>query len=132
VRTSAPNITRCLDVPKSKFLPGTRLQLWDCNGSAAQLFSYDVSSQHLTIGGLCVQAGGNGQAGAAVVLGACSGDGKLTWKVGIEQDHAEFTGFNGLCLDLVGGHSNNGTLLQVWACNRTAAQLWDFTRVKAP
>ncbi|MFD0567236.1 RICIN domain-containing protein [Kitasatospora saccharophila] len=34
-----PQSGRCLDAPSGNTANGTRLQLWDCNGSAAQKFA---------------------------------------------------------------------------------------------
>jgi hypothetical protein len=45
---------KCIDVPRSEFKAGIRLQMWDCNDTAAQTFSFDASSGRMTIESLCV------------------------------------------------------------------------------
>jgi hypothetical protein len=132
IRSSVPNVVRCVDVQGGRFTQGARLWLYDCNTTVSQLFSYDLASRHLMISNLCVQADGTGKQGAALVLGACSGDANRSWKVEFKQDHAQLIGASGLCLDVPGGRFDNGVPLQVWACNGMISQLWNFTRVKAP
>jgi Ricin-type beta-trefoil lectin domain/Transglycosylase SLT domain len=36
----------------------------------------------------------------------------------------KIVGYAGLCLDVVGGNSADGTAVQIWDCNNTAAQQW--------
>jgi hypothetical protein len=129
IQSSAQNPARCIDVPNAQFTQGARLQMYDCNNSIGQLFSYDLTSQHLMIGDLCVQAAGDAKPGADVVLGPCSGQANLAWKVTLKDASAQFIGVNGLCMDS-GGQAGNGAPLKVWACWATIAQSWGFSRVK--
>jgi hypothetical protein len=131
IQSSAQHAVRCIDVPNAQFTQGVRLQMYDCNDTAAQLFCYNLTTQHLIIGNLCVQAAGNAQQGAAVILGPCSEQASASWKVVAKGDWVQFVRVNDLCLD-TGGPANNGAQLQVWQCSGAGAQLWGFSRVKVP
>ncbi len=78
---------RCLDLPSQNTADGTKLQLFDCNGTAAQQFQLE---------GREVQFSSVGASPAARVMGKC--------------------------LDAPGSSNADGTPVQIFTCNRTAAQ----------
>ncbi|MFI5906141.1 RICIN domain-containing protein [Dactylosporangium sp. NPDC051541] len=60
-----------------------------------------------------------------VVLDNCSSDGNQQWKVvGNAATGATVVADNGKCLDVANAATANGTAVQVYTCNNTAAQKW--------
>ncbi|KUL29139.1 beta-1,3-glucanase family protein [Actinoplanes awajinensis] len=118
-----PQSGRCVDSPNASTANGARLQIWDCNGSAAQKFAYNGGATNLTTpGGKCADVAGddNGGDGAVVQIWDC----QLTAR----DQHWAWTGQSlttlGMCLDIVGGGTTNGTQLQLHNCTSNAAQTW--------
>jgi hypothetical protein len=130
ILSAAQNPVHCIDVPNSQFVQGAKLQMWDCNNTNAQLFSFNLTSQQLMIGNLCVQVPANAAAGAAAVLGPCSAQPNVQWSVKQNGNWAQLVGLKGLCLSS-GGQTQapDGTPLQIAACANTAAQYWGFNRM---
>jgi Ricin-type beta-trefoil lectin domain len=129
---SHPNAgQRCLDIPYRNFFDGMRLEIYDCNNTPAQTFSYNATSQELTIGGLCVQAWGVGDDADPVGIGACTNQAQQHWKFIASGDYYQITGAKGLCLDIRLAQKNNGTAVQIYRCiNGQASQLW--AAIQAP
>jgi Ricin-type beta-trefoil lectin domain/PAN domain len=128
IESSAQNPVLCIDVPNAQFVQGANLQMWDCNNTVAQLFSFDLREQQLTIGNLCVQVAANAAQGAPVVLGACSAQTNVLWSVKMNGNWAQFVGLNGLCIG-TGGAAKDGAPLQIATCANTPTQLWGFSRM---
>ncbi len=99
---------KCLDVPNHQFAPGMRLQMWNCNNSVAQTFSYDDTNQQLTIGNLCVESWGRGDPQDAVGIGACNGQANQHWKMVASGNYYQIIGINGQCLTLRFAVKDNG------------------------
>jgi hypothetical protein len=119
---------RCADVPNREFVKDRGLQIWDCNGSPGQLFTYDPGKQHLSIGGLCVDANGGGP-GDLVKLSACDDNAGLVWKAEQKGTFTKLIGVKGLCFDIRYGAKDNGSQLQSWACGDAEPnQLWSLQR----
>ena len=122
---------KCIDVPYSQFVIGMRLQLWDCNNSPAQIFSYDETSQQLMIGSLCMESWGRGDPQDAVGLGACNGSANQHWRMVANGDYYQIIGINNRCLELRYGLKTNGAALDVMDCDAGRPQrLWSL--VEAP
>lgn len=116
---------KCIDVPYSQFVIGMRLQMWDCNNSPAQIFSYEETSQQLMIGNLCVETWGRGDPQDAVGLGSCNGGVNQQWRMVASKDYYQIVGINSRCLELRYGVKDNGAPLDVMDCDANRAQrLW--------
>jgi hypothetical protein len=116
---------KCLDVPNHQFVPGMRLQMWDCNNTVAQTFSYDDTNQQLTIGNLCVESWMRGDPGDAVGLGSCNGGANQHWKMVASKDYYQIIGNNGQCLGIRAILKDNGASLDVTPnCNAGPHRLW--------
>jgi beta-glucanase (GH16 family) len=113
----------CVDSPSGNTANGTQLQIWTCNGTGAQTFSYNGGASNI-IGpaGKCVDVAGNdvGGDGAAVQLWDCQD--------GARDQNWAWNGSSlttmGMCLDIAGGGTGNGTQLQLHNCTGNAAQVW--------
>jgi hypothetical protein len=116
---------KCLDVPNGKFLPGMRVQMWDCINTVGQIFSYDDTSQQLMIGNLCVESWGGGYLQDAVGIGACNGGVNQHWRMVASKDYYQIIGINNSCLTLRNAVRDNGAALDIMDCDAGRPQrLW--------
>ncbi len=113
---------KCIDVPSSDFSDGKRLQIWTCNGTSAQRWSFEGDGT-VRAGGKCMDvAWGNTADGTAVQLANCSGNPAQQFVLSGAGDLVSVLANK--CVDVPNSNSNNGTQLQIWTCNGTAAQKW--------
>jgi hypothetical protein len=129
ILSSPENHSRCIDVPNGEFVPEKRLQVFDCNGTPAQNFTYDVSNKRISVGGLCVD-GDKGQQGNPVKLLNCEGKSSQIWDLQMNGKYLQLVGVNGLCADITGGPANNKTPLQLSPCTGSPTQLWTLREAK--
>ena len=82
-----PNVTspvtglagKCLDVPNGATANGTRVQLWDCNGSSAQQWSFQADGS-IRAFNKCLDVSNSGTAdGSVIQLWDCNGSGAQQW-----------------------------------------------------
>jgi hypothetical protein len=113
---------KCLDIPNSVTTDGTRVQLYDCNNSAAQNVT-SPGDGTMRLLGKCVDAGGPpvGSPGDRYVhLWTCNGTGAQQWKQ--RPDGRIYQPDNDRCLDAPG--SNNGAQLYLHTCHGGDNQKW--------
>jgi chitinase len=112
---------KCVDVNAASTANGTAIQLYDCNGSAAQSWTVG-STGTLKALGKCMDVTAAGTAnGTTVQLYDCNGTGSQVWtKSGSELVNPQ----SGRCLDATGQSSANGTRLQIWDCFGGTNQQW--------
>ncbi|WP_253780765.1 arabinofuranosidase catalytic domain-containing protein [Goodfellowiella coeruleoviolacea] len=117
---------RCLDVNGVTTMPGTQLQIWDCNGGSNQRWTRVPSGELTVYSGndlRCADASGNGTSnGTPVVIWNCHGGANQQWLLNANGTITSVQ--SGLCLDLAGGGSANGTKVQLWTCTGAASQQW--------
>lgn len=112
---------KCLDVSGGATEDGAKIQLWDCNGSDAQVWTY-VDGQIRGPGGRCLDVTwANDADGTPVQLWGCNGGVAQRWTWNAD---GTIQGLSGKCLDVSGGGRDNGTPIQLWPCNGTTAQNW--------
>jgi beta-glucanase (GH16 family) len=110
---------KCLDVAGANPANGTAVQLYDCNGSAAQ--SWTVSGGTVQALGKCLDVASASSAnGTKVQLYDCNGSAAQSWTVGSDGTLRAL----GKCLDATNNSSANGTPLQIWDCAGSANQHW--------
>lgn len=117
---------RCIEAAGGGTANGTRAQIWDCNGSAAQQWHY-VNGQLRVYGNptkcLDADAGTLSGNGTKVQVWDCLGDSSnQQWTA--RSDGSIVSVGSGRCLDATDGGTANGTLLQLYDCNGTGAQRW--------
>jgi beta-glucanase (GH16 family) len=111
---------KCVDVNGANTANGTAVQLYDCNGTAAQ--SWTVGSDIRALG-KCLDVASAGTAdGTPVQLYDCNGSAAQKWTVTAAHDIVNPAANK--CLDATGGSSANGTRLQIWTCTGAANQKW--------
>ncbi|NEA40528.1 hypothetical protein G3I42_14835 [Streptomyces sp. SID11385] len=112
---------KCVDVDHGSTADGTRVQSWSCNGSAAQEFALTPEGTLRGIG-KCVQLDGTGIHSLAT-LWTCDGGGDQKWTYNASTK-ALVNPQSGRCLDIPESSAQDGTQLQIFDCNATAAQQW--------
>ncbi|MFF7632051.1 GH92 family glycosyl hydrolase [Kitasatospora sp. NPDC008050] len=114
---------KCLDVDHSQSADGTKVQLWTCNGSAAQQWTTASDGSVQAFGGHCLDITQSGTAaGTKVQLWTCNGTGAQQWWP--RSDGSLLNPPSGLCLDLPSSNTTDGTQPQIWPCNGSGAQRW--------
>jgi len=113
---------KCVDIASAATANGTAIQLYDCNGTAAQ--TWTVASDGSIKGlGKCLDVTAAGTAnGTTIQLYDCNGTGAQQWAKG--TNNTLVNPASGRCLDATGPSSANGTRLQIWDCSGAANQQW--------
>jgi hypothetical protein len=122
--TSGINTGKCVDVRSSGTADGTPVQIYDCNGSGAQIWTHTVNGVTvLTALGKCLDVT-NGWAisGNSVQLWNCNTGSNQEWTIGADHTLKSL----GYCLDVPNSNVGNGNQLQIYTCNGTNAQKWYF------
>jgi len=135
---------RCVDVPDYSTTPGTQVQIYDCHGNAAQQWTYDPTSKELiyayamALGApqpMCLEARGGGTtSGTAVQINTCAGALEQQWTLepisfSINQGGGGTirNDKSGLVMDVKGGNTGNGTLVQLYTSKGSENQQWSRT-----
>ncbi|MFJ6675019.1 glycoside hydrolase family 3 C-terminal domain-containing protein [Actinosynnema sp. NPDC091369] len=136
----------CLDVADANDAPGTPVQLWACNGTAAQRWTVTPEGEVRAMGRCLAPAGdavvladcggrrwsvadgGPLRSGdrcldpstGALRLAPCTGGAEQAWQPPRPADR--ITGIGGQCVDVDGASTANGTVVWLFRCNGTGAQ----------
>ncbi|MGX6602967.1 ricin-type beta-trefoil lectin domain protein [Micromonosporaceae bacterium Da 78-11] len=113
---------RCIDVPNSNFNDGVPLQMWGCNGSGAQKWTF-VNGSLQTSNNKCMDvAWGSNANGAVIQIATCSGNGAQQWVLSAAGDLVNPQ--SNKCVDIQDWNGNDGARLQLWDCAGTTNQKW--------
>jgi alpha-galactosidase len=112
--------SRCFDDPMSATANGTIPLIWDCSGAPNQRWT--VSGNTIRVFGKCLDAPINAIAGDDVMLFDCNGGTNQQWS--FNTDGSIRGAGSGLCLDVTGNNTANGTLVGLWTCSGAANQRW--------
>jgi glucosylceramidase len=112
---------KCVDVAGANTANGTQVQLYTCNGTAAQEWTVGTDGTIRALG-KCMDVAAAGTAnGTKVQLYDCNGTGAQSWS----RSGTQLINTNsGKCLDATGPSSADGTPLQIWSCTGGANQQW--------
>ena len=114
---------KCVDVNGANTADGTHVQLWTCNGTTAQQWTWNTGDSTIRALGKCMDITSGGTAnGTKVQLWTCNGTGAQVWQS--RSDGSLFNPQSGRCLDDPAQNTTNGTQLQIYDCNSTVAQVW--------
>jgi lysophospholipase L1-like esterase len=115
---------KCADVSHSGTADGTPVQLWTCNGSGAQTWTFAPGAGGTVRAlGKCLDVSNGGTADRTPVqLWTCNGSGAQRWAAGASSSLVNPQ--SGRCLDDPGGSTTDGARLQIYECNGTVAQQW--------
>jgi hypothetical protein len=114
---------KCVDVAGASPTDGTQIQLFTCNGTAAQQWTVGTDGT-LTAMGKCLDVAGGGTAnGTKAQLFTCNGSAAQQWRPsGAELINPQ----SGRCLDATGVSSADRTPLQIWDCGGGTNQQWNL------
>jgi hypothetical protein len=112
----------CLDDRAASTAPLNPVQVYTCNGTGAQQWTY--TSNTLEVLGNCLDVNSGGTAnGTTVDLYPCNGTGAQVWQ---HQSNGEYLNpQSGKCLDDT-GFGGSGTQAQIWACTDGSNQQWSL------
>ncbi len=113
---------KCIDVPGGTFVDRAPAQMWTCNNSAAQKWTFDGAA--VKIGGnkcLDVDAGGTAN-GSVVQIYTCNGTGAQQFVLSGAGDLVNVQANR--CVDIREWNGGDGARLQLWDCAGTANQKW--------
>ncbi|WP_169739855.1 lectin [Actinospica robiniae] len=112
----------CVDDNGGSTTNGSHVQIWTCNGTAAQQWTVESNGTLQVLGG-CLDASNSGTTNGTVVqYWTCNGTGAQQWTEGANGSLINTN--SGLCLDDPGSSTTAGTQLQLYTCNGTNAQNW--------
>ncbi|WP_440081381.1 ricin-type beta-trefoil lectin domain protein [Streptosporangium sp. LJ11] len=114
---------KCVDVAAANSANGTPIQLYDCNGSAAQQWTRGGDGTVRALGKCLDVTAASTANGAQIQLYDCNGTAAQQWTYSAARDLVNPAANK--CLDATGQSSANGTRLQIWTCTGTANQKWN-------
>ncbi|WP_328396069.1 ricin-type beta-trefoil lectin domain protein [Streptomyces sp. NBC_00390] len=114
---------KCLDVAGGADADGTAVQLWDCNGSAAQRWTIRSDGSVRALGKCLDVTSGSTANGAKVQLYGCNDSGAQQWRH--ESGSGDLVNVSAdRCLDVTDNSSVNGARAQIWSCTGAVNQKW--------
>jgi Ricin-type beta-trefoil lectin domain len=114
----------CLDDTNNSIANDNPVQIWTCNGDAAQRWTAEPDGT-IQKGGKCLDlAGGSTAAKTALWLYTCNGASSQQWRPRAPGNLENVA--SGLCLDTKNGGTTNGTPVWIWTCNAAASQKWSL------
>jgi len=122
------NTAKCLDVRGNVQKNGTPVQIYDCNGTAAQKWRIAAGGTYVTLDGtnFCLDAGSKPGNGVGMKIWQCyAALPAQTWDY-TQNKHLQLAG-TGQCLDLPNGSTVNSNQVQTWQCSAgNKNQIWTF------
>jgi hypothetical protein len=122
---NATQSAKCVDTAKSAFANGTKEEIYTCNGTSAQSWTYTASGQ-LTVdsGQFCLDVEGQGTANSTHVdLWTCNGGANQQWSFG--PNHTIVSTQSGKCLNVSEAATANDSQLIIYTCDAAANE--EFT-----
>ncbi|MEU3854054.1 lectin [Streptomyces sp. NPDC029554] len=113
---------KCLDVDNAQTADGTKVQIWTCNGSAAQKWTLPGDGTLRALGKCLDISGGATADGTRIQLWTCNGTEAQRWAAQSDGDLRNPQ--SGKCLDASGGTWNDGTAVHLWTCHSGPNQKW--------
>jgi streptogrisin C len=114
---------KCMEVPGAQFTDGVQLQMWGCNASSAQQWTFVGST--VRSNGKCMDvAGGSTARGTAVQLATCNGATSQNFTLNAAGELVNQRA--NLCVDISDINPNDGAKLHLWSCLGISNQKWDF------
>ena len=113
---------KCVDVAGASSANSTAVQLYTCNGTAAQSWTVGADGTVKALGKCLDVAAANPANGTKVQIYDCNGTAAQQWTPGTGGILTSL----GKCLDATGPSSADGTKLQIWDCAGGANQKWNL------
>ncbi len=117
---------KCLDLPGASTNNGTRPALWNCNGAANQLYTYNAPSKQIfSLGNKCLNADDNGTVpGTRAIIWDCKGAKNEQWT--LHNDGTITNDLSNLCLAIAGNRTDNNGPAELATCTGAENQKWNF------
>ncbi|MFI9835451.1 ricin-type beta-trefoil lectin domain protein [Nonomuraea sp. NPDC051941] len=116
---------KCVDVAGGSSADGVAVQLYTCNGTAAQQWTRPGDGTLRALG-KCLDVVDRGTAdGSKLQLWSCSGGANQQWTYTSGRDLVNPAANK--CADVTGNSSADGTRLQIWTCTGAANQKWTLS-----
>ena len=115
--------SKCVDDFHSGTANGNKIDLYHCNGTAAQSWVF-ASNGELQVFGKCLDDPAFGLSGTKLELYTCNGGSNQRWTH--KSNGTYVLACRNLCLDVPGFNTTDGTPLDVWPCNGGANQRWSL------
>ncbi len=113
---------KCIDVPNANFADGVRVQMWTCNGTAAQRWTA-ANGRLETSNGKCLDVAGAGTGnGTPIQIVGCSGNAAQQFVLSAAGDLVNPQANR--CVDIAAWNANDGAQLHLWDCVGGANQKW--------
>ena len=113
---------KCVDVAGASTANGAAVQLYTCNGTAAQTWTVGTDGTLRALGKCADITGASTVNGAKVQLYDCNGSAAQVWQ---PQANGNLRNpVSAKCLDVTGNSSADATRLQIWTCAASANQVW--------
>ncbi|MFF7357370.1 ricin-type beta-trefoil lectin domain protein [Streptomyces filipinensis] len=112
----------CLDDAGTHTADHTKIQIYTCNGSAAQTWVLHADGSLRVLGKCLDVTSGGTDNGTLVQLYTCNGSAAQKWNPGATGSLVNPQ--SGKCLDDPGSSTTNGTQVQLYTCNGSTAQNW--------
>ncbi|WP_432978591.1 ricin-type beta-trefoil lectin domain protein [Dactylosporangium sp. CA-233914] len=112
---------KCMDVSNAGTANGTKIQIWGCNGTGAQQWSFPGDGSVRALGKCLDVTSGATANGTKLQLYDCNGTGAQQWTY-VSGSQALRNPQSGRCVDDPSSSTTDGTQLQLWDCNATNAQ----------
>lgn len=111
---------KCLDDYTGSVTSGTKADIWDCNPTGAQQWTFTGGT--LQVNGKCldITAAGTGN-GSLAEIWDCNNGANQQWE---PRNGALVNPASGRCLDDPASSTANGTQLDIWDCDGGANQQW--------
>ncbi|HEY0699728.1 MAG TPA: family 16 glycosylhydrolase [Micromonospora sp.] len=115
-------VGKCIDVPGGIPTDGSQLQIWDCNGTDAQKWTFPGDGTIRALGKCMDVAWGSTANGANVQLVTCNGNPAQQFVLTSAGDLVNPQANK--CVDVRDWNTANGAKLQIWDCSGGANQKW--------
>jgi beta-glucanase (GH16 family) len=116
---------KCIDIPGANPVDGARLQMYDCNGTAAQQWAANGDGTWRAMGKCMDPAGGALTNGTPIQLVTCNGNPVQRFTLSGAGDLVNVSANK--CVDIKDVNSANGAQLHLWDCIGASNQKWSRT-----
>ncbi|MFC7530963.1 ricin-type beta-trefoil lectin domain protein [Actinoplanes sp. GCM10030250] len=113
---------RCIDIPNAQANAGVLLQMWDCNSSNAQKWSFQSDGTLRAMGKCMDPAGGALGNSTPIQLADCNANPVQRFTLTAARTLMNVS--SGRCVDIKDWNGSNGATLQLWDCAGGANQIW--------
>ncbi|MEU4157363.1 RICIN domain-containing protein [Actinoplanes sp. NPDC026670] len=113
---------RCIDIPGGVPTAGVVLQTWDCNGTAAQKWTFEADGTVRAMGKCMDPAGGALTNNTPIQLADCNANPVQRFTLTSARTLQNVS--SGRCVDIKDWNGSNGAKLQLWDCAGTSNQIW--------